>query len=451
MKVKSFILASLIFMGLINPVKSANIYDEATINLQKYLQIDTTNPKGNEVKTATFLKKILDKEGITNQIFSLGNNRANIYAILKGDGSKKPIILMHHMDVVPADAKYWKYPPFSGKIVNDEIYGRGAVDIKGKGIVDLSTIINLKRSKVKLKRDIIFLGVADEEVNSIGSKWMIKNKPDLIKNAEFLIDEGVAVMENKQGETLYYPVGIGEKSPLWLTITFNGNPGHASVPDDNSSVNKAVRSANKIIEFSKNQPFKIISGIAESLKMEYGEDITKLKGFDTDMNTSLKNKEFLEEIAKKPEVNALIRNTISVTGLKGSDKINTIPNESSISLEDKEQFLDKLKQVIGDKNIKIKIEEYYKSRASSTNTDFIKTLEKLANKEKKGLKVIPTIFTSSTDSSLYRALGINVYGFESYKIDDEIASTPHANNERLKVKNIKYGIDLLTNIIKELN
>ncbi|MFN8577776.1 MAG: M20/M25/M40 family metallo-hydrolase, partial [Candidatus Sericytochromatia bacterium] len=330
--------------------------------------------------------------------------------------------------------------------------------IKGKGIVDLMTMIKLKRSGFKSKRDLIFLAVADEEVSSIGSKWMIKNKSELIKNAEFLIDEGVAVMEDKKGNITYFPIGIGEKSPLWLNITFSGNPSHASIPDENSSVNKAIQASSKIIEFNKNMPFKIIEGIEESIKEDFNEDITKLKGYEKDIKTSLKNIDFLNEIAKVPEINAMIRNTISITGLKGSDKINTIPNEASIKLdcrllpnENKEQFLDKLKSVINDKTAKIQIEEYYNSKYSLSNTEFIKALSRSANKIKKNAKIVPRIFTSSTDSSLYRALGINVYGFESYRTDSEILATPHSNNERIKVKNIKYGIDLLEDIIKELN
>jgi acetylornithine deacetylase/succinyl-diaminopimelate desuccinylase-like protein len=458
LNIDKFILASLIPIILSNPANALTIYDEANLNLQKYLQINTTNPPGNEMLSAKFLKKILDKERIKNKIFDLGNNRANFYAIIKGDGSKKPIVFLHHMDVVPADSKYWKYPPFSGKIVNGEMFGRGAIDIKGKGIVDLMTIISLKRSGFKSKRDLIFLAVADEEVSSIGSKWIIKNQLELIKNAEFIIDEGVAVMENKKGEIQYFPIGIGEKSPLWLNITFSGNPAHASIPDDNSSVNKAIKAANKIIDFNKNMPFKIIDGIEESIKMDFHGDITKLKGYDKDIVTSLKNKDFLNEISKVPEINAMIRNTISITGLKGSDKINTIPNEASIRLdcrllpnENKDDFLNKLRAVINDKTAKIKIEEYYKSKYSSPNTDFVKALTISANKIKKNAKIVPRIFTSSTDSSLYRILGINVYGFESYRTDDEILSTPHANNERIKVTNIKYGIDFLKDIIKELN
>ncbi|MFN8673132.1 MAG: M20/M25/M40 family metallo-hydrolase [Candidatus Sericytochromatia bacterium] len=463
MLLKKYFFSSFIALIIINsliPVqaKEKNIFSEAINNLQNYLKINTTNPPGNEMNSAKFLKKLLDKEGIENKIFDLGNNRANLYAILKGNGSKKPIILLHHMDVVPADPKYWKIPPFSGKIINGELYGRGAIDIKGKGIVDLMTMINIKRNKTPLKRDLIFLAVADEEVSSIGAKWMIKNKPNLIKNAEYLFDEGDSVTEDKNGNIIYTNVGIGEKSPLWLTLTFKGEPGHGSIPNENSSVNKALIAANRIFEYSKKIPFHIIPGIEESIKVRYKGNITKLKSYSNNMKESIKNIEFLEEIAKDPDINALIRNTISITGLKGSDKINIIPNEAQISLDcrllpniEKETFLAELKKVINDDSVKIKIEEYYSAKYSSANTEYIEILKKLMKKRAPNTQVFPTIFTSSTDSSLFRALGINVYGFESYKIDTEISSTAHGNNERIKIKNIEFGINLLNDILRELN
>ncbi len=449
-------------LSMIIPVsgyaEKANISNEAITYLQQYLRINTTNPPGNEMNTAKFLKKILDKEGIENKIFDLGNNRANLYAVLRGDGSKKPLVMLHHMDVVPADPKYWSVPPFSGKIVNGELYGRGTIDIKGKGIVDLMTMINLKRNKFPLKRDLILLAVADEEVSSIGSKWIISKKPELVKNAEFLIDEGESISEDKKGNILYANVGIGEKSPLWLTLTFTGRPGHGSVPNEDSSVNRAIKAANRILDYSRNIDFNVVPSLGESLKLRYKGDITKLPGFEKDMETSLKNKVFLNELAKEPGLNAFLRNTISITGLKGSDKINIIPNEAILNLDcrlipgiEKEDFLKELKKVINDNTVKIKVEEYYSAKYSSPDTEYIRVLKSVINKIKPGTKVIPTIFTSSTDSSLFRALGISVYGFEAYKIDADIADTPHGNNERIKVKNIGFGIDLLTEIIKGLN
>jgi acetylornithine deacetylase/succinyl-diaminopimelate desuccinylase-like protein len=433
-----------------------SIYDEGIKILQEYISIDTTNPPGNEMKTAVFLKKILDREGIENQIFDLGNNRANLLAILRGDGSKKPVILLHHMDVVPADPEYWTVPPFSGKIIDGKIYGRGAVDMKAKGIIDLMTIINLKRMNVPLKRDIMLLAVSDEEVASLGSRWMVEKKSDLIKEAEFLLDEGGYVVTDNKENILYYMVTIGEKAPLWLNLTFTGTPGHGSIPIEDSSVNRAIRAANRLIDYKPE--FIIIPELKEYIKLLLANrDITKIPGYTGDFDTSLTSKTFLDEISRVPAINACLRNTISITCLKGSEKINTIPNEASISIDcrllpgvDRDKFIEKLKEVILDDSVTIKIEDYASATSSPWNNEFSEALKKCILKRGKDVPLVPLILLSSTDSTFYRPLGIITYGFESCKYSSEECDTAHGNDERIGVDTVRFGIDLLTDILKEL-
>lgn len=433
-----------------------SLYAEAVKNLQEYLRIDTTNPPGNEMKAALFLKKILDKEQIPNQIFDLGNNRANFYAVLRGNGAKRPMVLLHHMDVVPADPKYWRVPPFSGEIIDGEIYGRGAIDIKGKGIIDLMTMINLKRKKVELQRDLILLAVADEEKNSLGARWMLHQK-DLLHHAEFLIDEGEGIRVNEKRELKGYFFSFGEKAPLWLTITFTGPSGHGSLPIEDSSVNKAIRAAYKILHHPMD--FVVLPALEKALRYRLGNvEVEKIPGYVNSFAESIHNKIFLEEISRRPEINALVRNTVSITCLKGSESINTIPNEASIGLDcrlmpgvERDAFIASLKKCIGDDSVRIQIEEYLAPTQSPTDTDFVKALRVCAVKRNPNARVIPTLLTSSTDSSYFRTLGIHAYGFEPYQITEEEAELAHGNNERLSVANVQFGIDLLTDIVVTLN
>ena len=152
--------------------------DEAVLTLSRYIRIDTTNPPGNELKAAAFLKAILDKEGIDAQVVESAPGRANLYARLRGNGSKKTVVLMHHMDVVPADAKLWQEPPFSGLVKGGEIWGRGSLDNKGGGVMGLMTMLALKRQGLTLKGDVIFLGTADEEAGGmLGASYLLKSTP----------------------------------------------------------------------------------------------------------------------------------------------------------------------------------------------------------------------------------------------------------------------------------
>ena len=161
--------------------------DEAVRLLQEYLRIDTSNPPGNEMRAAEFFKRLFDEAGIPNTVFPYSPGRANIFAILKGDGSERPMVLLNHMDVVHADPKSWRAPPFAGEIVNGELYGRGALDMKDEGLLQAMVLMIAWREHLPLKRDLIFLATADEEVDDTGSAWIIANHPELVRNAEYLI------------------------------------------------------------------------------------------------------------------------------------------------------------------------------------------------------------------------------------------------------------------------
>src|SRR5215211_5259200 len=201
--------------------------DMAVELMQQYLRINTSNPPGNEVDAARFFKKIFDQNGIENEIFEYKPGRANIIARLKGNGSKRPIILLSHTDVVTAEPASWEVDPFAAVIRNESIYGRGALDMKGEGLLHLMTMILLKKEGPALSRDVIFLGTADEEVNDEGSLWMIANKADLFKNAEYLLTEGGDnLLEG--GSVKIVGVDVAEKAPFWLRLTATGTPGHGS-------------------------------------------------------------------------------------------------------------------------------------------------------------------------------------------------------------------------------
>nr|MBA3356000.1 M20/M25/M40 family metallo-hydrolase [Pyrinomonadaceae bacterium] len=167
------------------PINWAAYQDQAVDLMRQYLRINTSNPPGNEIEAAKFFKAIFDKESIQSEIFEYKPGRANIIARLKGNGSKRPIILLNHTDVVTADQSAWRVDPFSADIVEGSIYGRGALDMKGEGLLQLMTMIILARERAPLSRDVIFLATADEEVKDEGSIWMIANKADLFKNAEY--------------------------------------------------------------------------------------------------------------------------------------------------------------------------------------------------------------------------------------------------------------------------
>ena len=202
--------------------------DLAVTWMQQYLRVDTTNPPGNEMKAVAFYKKILDAEGIENRVFEFTAGRGDLWARIPSTASEakilRPIILLNHMDVVTSDATHWRVPPFSGEIKDGYIWGRGAQDMKDEGLAQLVVMVMLKREKVALNRDVIFLAVADEEVNDVGTDWFLEHQKALLGNAEFVINEGG---ENllESGKVKYVGVDVGEKTTYWLRVVAHGRPG----------------------------------------------------------------------------------------------------------------------------------------------------------------------------------------------------------------------------------
>jgi len=158
--------------------------------LRDYLRIDTSNPPGNERQAAEFLRAILDREGIPAEIVDVAPGRACLVARLSGNGSKKALILSHHMDVVQAERATWSVDPFAAVVKDGWLYGRGALDMKTTGILHLAALIRLKREGVALDRDVVYLGTADEEVGTTGMSTLIEKRPELFAGAELSLTEG---------------------------------------------------------------------------------------------------------------------------------------------------------------------------------------------------------------------------------------------------------------------
>src|SRR5688500_16232863 len=349
-------------------------YQDIAVELmQQYLRINTSNPPGNEIEAARFFKKIFDQHGIENEIFEYKPGRANIIARLKGNGSKRPIILLSHTDVVTAEPASWQVDPFSGVIKNGSIWGRGALDMKGEGLFHLMTMILLKQEGASLSRDVIFLGTADEEVDDEGSLWMIANKAHLFKDAEYLLTEG-GDNSLEGGSVKIVGVDVAEKAPFWLRLTATGLPGHGSRPVPESASNRLIRAMNRILDWET--PVKLLPAVEQFFK-----DIAPLQAEPwrsqfANIRESLKNPEFAKSLSSQREYNFLLRNTISITMLSGSTQTNVIPNTAICNLdvrllpgESPEDFLKALTGVIADPSIKIEnINRFKPPNSSPINT-----------------------------------------------------------------------------------
>jgi acetylornithine deacetylase/succinyl-diaminopimelate desuccinylase-like protein len=432
-------------------------YAELAVQWQReYLRIDTTNPPGNEARAAEFFKKILDQEGIENQVFNYAPGRADLWARIPHTTSsfRRPIVLLNHMDVVTSDASHWKVPPFSAEIVDGSIYGRGAQDMKNEGLAQFMVMVMLKREKVELDRDVIFLAVGDEEVDGTGTDWFIEHQRDLLGNAEFLINEGGENLLEHDGHVKYIGVSVGEKAAFWLHVVAHGRAGHGSLPIADSAPNRLVQALNRIIAYRT--PFKVLPVADEFLRaMAPYEPPARAAKF-RNIRKALEDKNFQREVEQDESLNYLLHDTIALTMLKGSEQTNVIPPEAWANLDvrllpgdDPKEFLATIRRVVNDPNVSVEPLEpdFRLANASPTNTALYAAIQKVSAQYFPGTPVIPRLDSGYTENQRYRPLGINSYGFNPYTATDEESSTEHGNDERIRVEEVQRGFRVLYDVV----
>src|SRR2546423_3250702 len=426
--------------------------------LADYLRVNTTNPPGNEILGARFLKGILDREGIEAHILDtaeLGANRSNLYARLRGNGSKKAIALVHHMDVVPVTPASWSVDPFSGVIKDGYIWGRGAIDMKSHGIAQLMAMIALKRSGAQLNSDIVFIGNADEELGSLGGIIFVQRHPDLLKDVEYLMTEGADNVLDSTGKVVYFGVGVAEKRTFWQRLTVNGVPSHGSRPTPQNPVPKLVTALYRISQWQT--PIHVTGGVDKFFRDIARTYAEPQRGWLSNVRAALDNSRAREWILSDVTWNAILRNTISLTGLTGSNKTNVIPGVATAEIDirllpdqDTTEFREALKKIVGDTAVHLThLANTQPPLESPIDTDLFRAIERAAREREPAAFVTTPMETAATDRPTYRKLGITTYGFSPFRIPRaEIQRGMHGNDERLSVENVGYGLRFYYDILR---
>jgi len=431
------------------------LLEEATQYLQKYLLVQTVNPPGNEIEGARFFKKILDKESIPSQIFESSPGRGSILATLKGSGKSKPFLLLSHIDVVPTEKERWEVDPFAGIIKDGYLYGRGTLDDKSMGIIELMALIILKREKIPLKRDILFFASADEETGGRwGVQWAMDNIP-VLKESEFALNEGGYVLLNEAGQPDRYEISNGQKVIFQIQLKAEGTSGHASMPHPNNPNLKLIHALEAITKWET--PFNILPMVKEYFsKMAPKQPPEERKCFE-DIEKGLTDPSFAKKLTSNPIYNAMVRNTISLTILQGGTKANVIPSESTATFDCrlipgalKDEFLKDVKKRLGDE-IEVKvIAESQSLPPSSLDTDLFRAIQKYVVENDPGCPIVPLLLPGATDSRFLRENGIITYDFCPYRLTEKELMKVHGNNERIALDNLKFGMRMLVEIIKEI-
>lgn len=439
------------------------IEEEITILLSDLIRINTTNPPGNETPAAKFLAKTLEEEGLKCEVLESSKGRGNIITRIKGNGEKPSLLLLSHLDVVPATPKEWSVNPFSGLVKEGYVWGRGALDCKSLVAIETTVMKLLVRNEAKLKGDVIFAATADEEMGgAAGVGWLVENRLDKIR-ADYVINEGGGFSIPINGKHIF-TVQTAEKGIVWMKIKAHGRPGHGSIPG--AADNAVLRMAEVMRRLGTyRSEVKVVPTVEQMIKEFSKERGTIARRLSSLMTKSFFADRILDRMAKKEKgmaefFRALMRTTIAPTMVHGGIKENIIPSECEgvfdcriLPGQTKETLLNEVKEVLKDvENLEFEFIKADEPSESPFDTALYRQVQETLKEFVPGHSVVPFMMTGGTDSRYLRQLGSVCYGFQPLKTDvsmDEMLRMTHGINERISVENLVFGTSVLYKLVEQ--
>lgn len=432
------------------------VEQQAAKLLSEYLRIPTINPPGDTTAAVDFLKRQLRERGISSETFVSNPGRINLLARLPGNGQKKSILLYNHMDVVEVDEQRWTKDPFSGEIEDGYVYGRGAIDMKGMGIMQLLAMDLLQKNQPERSRDILFFAAPDEETGGeFGTRWMVNNHWEQL-DPEFVWDEGGFGLVEMFGPSPVFTVALAEKKTLWLKFQANGAPGQSGMPHDDNAVNILMNALQRVLKAGSKWEVTPLTNIMF-------RKIAETMPFPRSFLLSNLQKPLIFNIVKtqltsEKTIAAMLKNTISVTSFHAGDKENIIPETAEATLDirllpntDPERFLADIRKLVKDERIIMSvILAPEQASVSDMDVDFYRSLEKVLLRRTPGSITAPMLTPGTTDSCFFRQKGVNCYGLFPAIINPGELSRFHGNDERISIKNLVLGVQIIYDVLKDL-
>ena len=435
--------------------------DEAAAVLAQYLQVDTVNPSGNEDRAVAFLGAILDREGIPWVSYPFAPGRSSLVARLKGSGAEPPLCLVSHTDVVPSEPAFWPAdrPPLGGVVADGYVWGRGALDMKGMGVLELQTMIELKRQGVPLRRDVILLAVGDEEVGSGGMMDLVANHWAEIGCSQSINEGGMGIRDLLfKGQTLY-GISVAEKGIAWVDMVATGPAGHGSRPAPEQAPHVLVRAA-AMLEAYDPKPrwhwslLELFKNVGPSQK-----GLTRMVLGNSGLTKLALRGRFMGE----PETRAVLIDTINLTNFSGGSSPNVVPTEVHATLDCRllpgttpDDMLATLRELVADPAIRFDLLQGRLSNESPTDDSLYRALARAAVTDATGAVrsdavAGPILSVGFTDSLLLRPLGVHAYGFVPFEVSLDDAITMHGHGERVSIENLRNGLRILYTAVAEVS
>lgn len=466
---------SFLLCGLALPA-DAQMNDTAQL-LTELIRVNTGNPPGNEAQMAALLKTKFAPRGFEIDIIPTPDPaKAHFIARIKGDGSKKPILLAAHADVVGVEREKWSVDPWQGIVKDGYIYGRGAIDFKGGLAVFAEAVMMLAKNKIPLARDVIFLSEADEEGGAYNTTWLAKDHFDKM-DCEFALNEGGWIMKNPDGSVRYVSISTADKSNMSLLLTARGTSTHSSMPRPDNAIFTLSKAMARIADYDTRP--KLIDSTREFFTTLEKTSPEPMSGYFHDLVNSTDPAKVAvadREISKDPLLHAIMRNTIAPVFLNAGFRGNVIPGSADATINFRaipgtniDELISEMKAVVNDPRVEItnggaralppgtNPETYAENvRAaalagpSTKDTDLFRALVSQSNVVFPNVPVTTYLFQAGTDATAWRTRNIPVYGIYPYPISNEDLSRMHGNDERVSITSLQQGTDLIYKTLRQV-
>ena len=439
--------------------------DEIASLLAELIRFPTVDPPGGEQALAQVVVERLRDAGIDARVIDTpGEGRAAAFARLPGTGEARPVVLLSHTDVVPANPEEWERDPFGGEIVDGHVHGRGALDAKGVTAIQAMALVALAARETPLRRDVILLATPGEETGGLeGAGYLVREQPGLLGDAEFLLTEGGSIRPGREakageaGSPSMWGVTITEKSPCWLELSTQGTAGHGSAPRRDAAVPRLVAALDRVRRVES--PIRVLPEVETMfLALAPTASVEDRAGFVSLSGALARESAFSRRFLSHPGYNALVRNTVSITVLEGGAKTNVVPAIARARLDARllpgekcEDFTRAIRGVIADPEVRIETLLSFPSASSPADTDLFRAIERVARRYDEDALVVPRMIGGFTDAHWFRELGIVSYGFVPRWLGPADTRGVHGVDERISIENLERGVEALVAILEELS
>ena len=435
---------------------------EAVNRLQEMLRFDTTNPPGNELPLVRHLAGQLEEEGLSPRIIESATDRGNLVVRLEGDGSERPVLLLSHLDVVPAEPEKWTHPPFAGEVAEGYVWGRGAIDSKLTGAVGLQVLLLCKRLGLPLKRDLVLVAAADEELGGVqGVKWLVEHHPEVFE-AEYGINEGGGFALLIDGRPVY-TCQVAEKGGASLNLVGRGRPGHSSVPHQENPIFYLAGALQAL--GAQKMPHRVPGSVRAffegAARAQAQEEVAGLLRAVLDPE---RQAEALERLpvneATRLMFDAMVRNTCAPTMLEAGVKRNVIPSDATAQLSgrplpgaDEAAFLDEVRAIVGE-GVDFEMEGPFRPGVEFAHeTPLFEAIRASMQRFDPEGAVAPYMQTGGSDARFLAGRDIQVYGFipMRYEPGNDFFELCHGHDERVSEANVRFAVEVLFDVVCRLN